>query len=67
MAGACELLQVDASTLRRAIRKGQIPGAFKLGSDWRFNIEQLNWLGKTWSGRPTRGKLSGPATAEVQP
>ena len=37
-------LRVHPSTVYRLAKKGQIP-AFKLGSDWRFNLESLDqWL-----------------------
>jgi excisionase family DNA binding protein len=34
-------LRVHPSTIYRLLKKGQIPG-FKLGSDWRFNIEAID-------------------------
>jgi len=36
-----EYLRVHKSTVYRLLRRGGIP-AFKLGSDWRFNIETIN-------------------------
>jgi excisionase family DNA binding protein len=41
-------LRVHRSTIYRLLRNGQLP-AFKLGSDWRFNIEMIDeWrIGKT--------------------
>jgi excisionase family DNA binding protein len=37
-------LRVHPSTVYRLAKKGQIP-AFKLGSDWRFNLESIDeWL-----------------------
>ena len=46
-------LRVHPSTVYRLAKKGQIP-AFKLGSDWRFNLESIDqWLSAAES-EPTR-------------
>ena len=37
MAEAAELLRCHPTTLYRLLRAGKIPGAFKLGSDWRID------------------------------
>jgi len=38
-----EYLRVHRSTLYRLLKRGQLPG-FKIGSDWRFNLETIdNW------------------------
>ncbi len=34
-------LHVHRSTLYRLLKKGQLPG-FKIGSDWRFNVEAID-------------------------
>jgi excisionase family DNA binding protein len=34
-------LRVHPSTVYRLLRTGQLP-AFKVGSDWRFNIEEID-------------------------
>lgn len=34
-------LRVHRSTLYRLLKKGQLPG-FKIGSDWRFNVEAID-------------------------
>jgi len=34
-------LRVHPSTIYRLLKKGQLPG-FKVGSDWRFNIEAID-------------------------
>ncbi len=34
-------LRVHRSTIYRLLKEGQIP-AFKVGSDWRFNQEELD-------------------------
>jgi excisionase family DNA binding protein len=36
-----EYLRVHRSTLYRLLKKQQLPG-FKIGSDWRFNIEAID-------------------------
>jgi len=36
-----EYLRVHSSTLYRLLKKGQLPG-FKIGSDWRFNLETID-------------------------
>ena len=36
-----EYLRVHRSTLYRLLKKGQLPG-FKIGSDWRFNLEVID-------------------------
>jgi excisionase family DNA binding protein len=34
-------LRVHRSTIYRLLKKGQLPG-FKIGSDWRFNVEVID-------------------------
>jgi excisionase family DNA binding protein len=36
-----EYLRVHRSTIYRLLKKGLLPG-FKIGSDWRFNIEAID-------------------------
>ena len=36
-----EYLRVNRSTIYRLLKKGQLPG-FKIGSDWRFNVEAID-------------------------
>jgi excisionase family DNA binding protein len=36
-----EYLKVHPSTIYRQLKRGTIP-AFKVGSDWRFNIESID-------------------------
>ena len=56
----CAYLKVHQSTIYRLLKRSAIP-AFKLGSDWRFNVESIDaWRlgldnyngiepeGKTW-------------------
>jgi len=38
-----EVLRVHRTTIYRLLRKGQISG-FRIGSDWRFNVETLDKL-----------------------
>lgn len=35
------LLRCHVSTIYRLLKDRQLPGAFKIGSDWRFNREQV--------------------------
>ncbi len=50
-----EYLRVHRSTLYRLLKKGQLPG-FKIGSDWRFNLETIDkWRmqgGRLWTSYP---------------
>jgi excisionase family DNA binding protein len=40
----CDYLKVHPSTIYRLLKAGQLP-AFKIGSDWRFNVEEIErWL-----------------------
>jgi excisionase family DNA binding protein len=36
-----DYLRIHRSTVYRLLRKGQLP-AFKVGSDWRFNVETID-------------------------
>jgi excisionase family DNA binding protein len=36
-----DYLRVHRSTIYRLLKKGQLPG-FKIGSDWRFNVEAID-------------------------
>ena len=36
-----EYLRVHRSTVYRLLKSGQLPG-FKIGSDWRFNVELID-------------------------
>jgi excisionase family DNA binding protein len=39
-----QYLRVHQSTVYRLLKKKELPG-FKMGSDWRFNIESIDhWL-----------------------
>ena len=41
---AAEFLKVHPSTIYRLVKNRNLP-AFKVGSDWRFNLESLNrWI-----------------------
>jgi excisionase family DNA binding protein len=51
-----EYLRVHRSTLYRLLKNGQLPG-FKIGSDWRFNVETID----QWRMR------KGPAQLEELP
>jgi excisionase family DNA binding protein len=40
----CDYLKVHPSTIYRLLKTGQLP-AFRIGSDWRFNVEEIGrWL-----------------------
>lgn len=54
-----DYLRVHPSTIYRLLKRGQIPG-FKLGSDWRFNIEAID----RW--RLEQGGTLSEASAERQ-
>ena len=47
-----DYLKVHPSTIYRQLKRGGLP-AFKVGSDWRFNIETID----DW--RLAQGKLGG--------
>lgn len=54
-----EYLKVHPSTIYRQLKRGLIP-AFKVGSDWRFNIESIDrWrLGQDSPKLPDGGSWS---------
>jgi excisionase family DNA binding protein len=41
VAELAEYLRVHPTTLYRLLKKRQLPG-FKIGSDWRFNVEAID-------------------------
>jgi len=46
-----EYLRVSRQTIYRMLRRGDIP-AFRIGGDWRFNIEDLgHWIEKESQAR----------------
>ena len=54
-------LRIHRSTIYRLLKKGQLPG-FKIGSDWRFNVEVIDeWRlsqGSSLLGEPARSDSS---------
>jgi len=38
---AAESLRISQETLRRWLREGSIPGALKVGRQWRIDLDQL--------------------------
>ena len=49
-----EYLRVSRQTIYRMLRRGDIPG-FRIGGDWRFNIEDLgHWVEKGSLARKSR-------------
>jgi len=56
-----EYLRVHRSSLYRLLKKGQLPG-FKIGSDWRFNVETIDqWRMGLWAAQ----RRSYPKTIRV--
>jgi excisionase family DNA binding protein len=50
-----DYLRVHPSTVYRLLKKREIP-AFKIGSDWRFNLESIDhWRSKAERGQVTEG------------
>jgi excisionase family DNA binding protein len=59
----CEYLRVHRSTVYRLLKKGQLP-SFKIGSDWRFNLETIDkWRMR---GDATLDKISSEEARYVQ-
>jgi excisionase family DNA binding protein len=52
-------LRVHRSTIYRLLKKGQLPG-FKIGSDWRFNVEVID----QWRLHQGAGLLEDSATGD---
>jgi excisionase family DNA binding protein len=47
-----EYLRVHRSTIYRLLKNGQLPG-FKIGSDWRFNVETIDqWRMRKGAAQP---------------
>jgi excisionase family DNA binding protein len=41
-----DYLRISRSMIYRLLKRGEIPG-FKIGSDWRFNLDEIDqWLAK---------------------
>ena len=54
-----EYLHVHPSTIYRLIKRRKIP-AFRIGSDWRFNIETIDkWRAEMETGAPDPRKDKG--------
>jgi excisionase family DNA binding protein len=50
-----DYLRVHPSTIYRLLKKKQLP-AFKVGSDWRFNLESIDkWRAEMEQGRSISG------------
>ena len=57
-----DYLRVHRSTIYRLLKKGQLPG-FKIGSDWRFNVEVIDeWRLKQGAGLLEEAAVEEPAT-----
>lgn len=51
-------LRVHPSTIYRLLKKNQLP-AFKVGSDWRFNVESIDrWRADAERGRPSMALMA---------
>jgi excisionase family DNA binding protein len=49
-----EYLRVSRQTIYRMLKRGDIP-AFRIGGDWRFNMEDLgHWIEKESQARRSR-------------
>ncbi|MGH8011892.1 MAG: helix-turn-helix domain-containing protein [Candidatus Binataceae bacterium] len=55
-------LRVHPSTIYRLLKKKQLP-AFKVGSDWRFNLESID----RWRAEAEQGRVSGGGKLEYIP
>ncbi len=57
-------LRVHPSTIYRLLKKKQLP-AFKVGSDWRFNLESIDrWRADAEEGGRAVPKVLGNSKAE---
>lgn len=65
--GLADYLQVHPSTVYRLLKQGLLP-AFKVGSDWRFNREDIQrWrLAQTSQGRAPEKVEAAPTTARAR-
>jgi len=55
-----DYLRVHPSTIYRLLKKKQLP-AFKVGSDWRFNLESIDrWRAEAERGRGAGSQLFKP-------
>jgi excisionase family DNA binding protein len=54
-------LRVHSSTIYRMLKRQQLP-AFKVGSDWRFNVESLD----RWLIEAENGSSLAPSNAEAK-
>jgi excisionase family DNA binding protein len=63
-------LRVHSSTIYRMLKRQQLP-AFKVGSDWRFNVESLDrWLiaaENGFNGAPSNAEPKSPLRNSHQP
>ena len=48
---ASEYLRIHPTTIYRLLKRGLIP-AFRIGSDWRFRLEELDKWRLQWAQRP---------------
>ena len=60
-----EYLRVHRSTVYRLLKKGQLPG-FRIGSDWRFNVEAIDEWRLQQPGHLEELKAKGPKAPDVR-
>src|SRR5258708_37129243 len=60
-----EYLRVHRSTIYRLLKKGQLPG-FKIGSDWRVNVEVVHELRVRPGAGGALGETGGPPALLVR-
>jgi len=59
-----DYLRVHPSTIYRLLKKQQIP-AFKVGSDWRFNLESIDrWRANAEKGDAAEDVMVGRDTVQ---
>ena len=49
-AEAAEFLRINREVLRRLSEKGEIPGAFRVGFQWRYHRSELSKMGQETGG-----------------
>jgi len=59
-----DYLRVDPSTIYRLLRKNRLP-AFRVGSDWRFNIEAVSRWMREGSVQGSQGQVSAKGGADI--
>ena len=60
-----EYLHVHRTTIYRLLKKGQLPG-FRIGSDWRFNVEAIDEWRLQQPGHLEEPNTKGPKEPDVR-